>query len=534
MLAHVVGYMSEISPDELKKSPGRYRRGDFIGRRGIERSWEKVLRGVDGRRFIAVDARGNELDRSVEEELIPESERRLPSTPGHNLVLSLDLGLQTVAQKALEENAKAGGVVVVDIHTGGVLALVSSPSYDPNMMTGRISRQALRDLVGDKMQPLFARATQQHYHPGSTFKVVTALAGLEAGLVNPQSATSCSGGYNLGPRRWRCHKDSGHGGGINLRRSLILSCDSYYYWLSDRLGLDPIAEMATRLGFGARSGIELAPEAPGLMPTVAFHERVDKGYAKGYALNAAIGQGSVNVTVLQLAMAYAAIANGGTLYRPHLVRRVEDVEGRLVQEVKPEVVRELGIKPAHLAAVMDGLKAVVAEPGGTAYSKRLSDITVAGKTGTAQNVVIGKRRLKETEMSWEERDHAWFAAVAPADAPEIAIAVINEHGGHGGAAAAPIAMAVIQGYFDLKSREAAGQPLSAQEVAALVPEARFAVGSKPKTDEATAAPGHEGAWHRGEPLSAPEEVAEPERLEPSPKAEAEPRAADVEAVPSPE
>ncbi len=532
MLAHVVGYMSEVSPKELEDSKGKYRRGDFIGRRGIERSYENELRGVDGKRFIAVDAKGRELDKETQDQLIPEEERRLPSTPGHNVVLSLDLGLQTIAERALKANGRAGSVAVVDIHTGFVLSLVSYPSYDPNVLTGRISRKMLRALVEDPMQPLFARATQQHYHPGSTFKVVTALAALGGDVVGPENSTSCGGGYSLGARRWRCHKDSGHGGGINLRRSLILSCDTYYYWLSDRMGLDPISEMARRMGFGKQTGIELSPEAPGLVPTVAFHDRVDKGYSKGFALNAAIGQGAVNVTVLQLVMAYAAIANGGTLYRPRLVRRIEDADGKVLREIGPEVVSTLNIKPAHLASVMDGLEAVVGEPGGTAYSKRLAEVRVAGKTGTAQNVVIGEKRLKEEEMRWEERDHAWFASVAPAEQPEIAVVVLNEHGGHGGSSAAPIAMAVIQGYFDLKRREST-EVLSAQEIADLQPNARFASQATMARLRAEPAPGG-AAPAADEPASSPAEVANPEML-------LEPRtppesgvAHDVEARPSPE
>jgi penicillin-binding protein 2 len=474
-LAHVVGYLSEVSPSEFESSKGKYRRGDFIGRRGIERSMESSLRGIDGRRRIAVDAKGRELDKEFADQLIPKEERLVPPQSGHNVVLSIDLGLQRIAEQALMQDARAGVVVVVDVHTGFVLAMVSEPSYDPNRLTGRISRKDLKALVDDPMQPLFQRAVQQHYHPGSTFKVVTGLAALEMGLATPESSTGCGGGYSLGARRWRCHKDSGHGGGINLRRALQMSCDTYFYWLADKMGLDPIAEMGVRLGFGKTTGIELSPEAPGVMPTEAFHNKVDRGYTKGFALNAAIGQGAVNVSPLQLTMAFAAIANGGTLYKPKLVRRTEDWKGNVIREFEPEVVRELGIKPAYLNAVMQGLKAVVLEPGGTAYSKRLTDVTVAGKTGTAQVVVIGKTREKLQNMAWETRDHAWFASVAPADDPEIAVVVLNEHGGHGGAAAGPVAMAVIQGYFDLKRREVVERRvLNQQEIMEIRPNPRFA------------------------------------------------------------
>jgi penicillin-binding protein 2 len=258
---------------------------------------------------------------------------------------------------------------------------------------------------------------------------------------------------------------------VSLRRALTQSCDTYFYWLADKMGLDPIAAMGEKLGFGHLSGIELPSETAGVMPTEAFHERVDHGYTKGYALNAAIGQGAVNVTPLQLAMAYATLANGGTLYKPHLVMEIDDADGtRTLRQVEPETVRKIEIKPAHLSAIMDGLIGVVNTPGGTAYGKRLADIKMAGKTGTAQNVVIGEKRIKATDMEWAQRDHAWFASIAPADDPEIAVVVINEHGGHGGAAAAPVAMAVIQAYFDYKNKP----PLSEQEILELKPHPHYA------------------------------------------------------------
>ncbi len=472
MLAHVVGYMSEVTAGELKRGHGKYRQGDFIGRRGLEKSFEKELRGVDGKRLVAVDAKGRELDPAAQKELIPRG-RLVPAKAGHNVVLSLDLGLETLAWKALSAAGKAGAVAVVDVHTGALLALVSYPAYDPNEMTGRISRQELQALVKDPLQPLFARALQQQYHPGSTFKVVTALAALAGGYVKPTSTTVCHGGFRLGNRTWRCWKKTGHGV-VDLTRGIQHSCDVYFYWLASKMGLDPIADMAERLGFGRPTGLGLGPEAAGVVPTVAYHERVDHWYSKGFALNAAIGQGAVNVTALQLVMAYAAIANGGTLYRPTIVSRIEDPDGKVAKEVRPRVARRLRIPAADLDAVKKGLFAVVNEPGGTAYYRRLSDVLVAGKTGTAQVVQIGKKRLKEDQMPWKDRDDGWFVAYAPADAPEIAVSVINEHAGEGAYAAEPVAMAVIQGYFDLKKERAAGVELSPEEIANLVPDPQYA------------------------------------------------------------
>jgi penicillin-binding protein 2 len=384
-------------------------------------------------------------------------------------------------------------------------------------MTGRISQRELSEIVDDPLQPLFQRAVQQNYHPGSTFKIVTALAALEKNVVVPEGQTTCNGGYTLGPRRWRCWAEKGHGSGINLRRALVQSCDTYFYWLADRMGLDPIANMAEALGFGHATGIELAPEAPGLVPTVEYHDRVDHGYAKGFALNAAIGQGSVNVTPLQLAMAYAALANGGTLYKPHLVLSVQEEGGRKV-DTNPEVVRKLDVKAAHLAAIMQGLTGVVNSPGGTAYAKRLAEIKVAGKTGTAQNAVIGEKRIKELDMDWAQRDHAWFASIAPADDPEIAVVVLNEHAGHGGAVAAPVAMAVIQTYFDVKAREAQYGPLSEHEIMELKPAPRYAaelLAARDRSEELRDESPTEAPAHSDDGPAAPTEaVANPSILAP--------------------
>lgn len=474
LVAHVVGYLSEVTQAELEKTPGKYRRGDFIGRRGLERTLEKYLRGVDGRILKAVDAKGRELEESLQREFIPADQRRVASRPGHNVVLSLDLGLQSVAQRAMAANAQAGALVVVDVHTGYVLAMVSHPAYDPNRMTGRISRADLKAIVDDPLEPLFQRAVQQHYHPGSTFKIVTALAGLKSGKFRPDSAVGCPGSYRLGSRRWRCWRDAGHGPGISLKQSLKHSCDTWYYWVAHQIGLDAIADMSHALGFGKPTGIELSPEAPGLIPTEQWHRKVEGFYSEGFALNASIGQGSVNVTPLQLAMAFAAVSNGGTLYKPRLVRRIETATGELVEQFPPEVVRELDLAPAQLAAVMDGLRSVVQEPGGTAYWRRLADVEVAGKTGTTQVVRIGDKRVKNEDLPWEHRDHAWFAAVAPADDPEIAVVAINEHGGGGGSAAAPMVMATIQGYFEIKRREGhARTALTPKEISRLEIEPRY-------------------------------------------------------------
>ncbi len=450
--AHLFGYLSEVGPDELDALQAKgldYHEGDYVGRRGVERAFEQFLRGKDGAERVVADAKGRRLP--GRESLIPQSERiRLPR-PGDNVVLSIDARLQRVADEAFP--GKAGAVVALDPRTGFVLAVVSRPEFDPNRLTGRVTRAELAAMAQDPLKPDLFRPIQEQYHPGSTFKAVTALAGLAHHVIGPESSTSCNGGYSLGRRRWRCWKDGGHGL-VDLHRAIVHSCDSFFYWVGDRMGLDPLAETARALGLGRPTGLGLGAEVAGVIPDVAYHDRVTPGgYQRGFALNAAIGQGDVNVTPLQMAVLYAAIGNGGTVYRPQLVRRIEDPEGRVLRHFEPEVTSRLSIAPQSLAAVVDGLTGVVNEPGGTAYPSRLEDVVVAGKTGTAAVVAYGENLYAKLD-SWHN-DDGWFCAFAPADQPEIAVAVINEHAGHGGSAAAPTAMKVIEAYFEEKREDEA-------------------------------------------------------------------------------
>jgi penicillin-binding protein 2 len=457
-LGHVLGYMSEVTPDEMDDHP-EYRRGQTIGRRGLERRWEKELRGADGKQNIAVDAKGRELDKDTQEALIPEAERLVAATPGNNLVLSLDERLQEAADEAFP--GRAGAVVVMEAKTGFVLAMVSRPSYDPNKMSGRISRAELKALNDDPLKPMLNRVMNENYHPGSTFKVVTSLAGLEQGKLTASSTITCTGGYTLGNHRWRCDKPQGHGP-LNVKEALQHSCDAFYYALGDRLGLDPIADMAHRLGYGQPTGLDLGREISGVIPDTQSIIKATGAYTKGHAINASIGQGEINVTPLQQAVAYAAIANGGHVLKPQIVKRIESPEGKVLQEFKPEPDvgngrnGELGVKPLDLEAVRKGLTAVVNEPGGTAYRSRLQDVIFAGKTGTAQVQALGaKQNLKTESQAYLSRDHAWFASFAPAEDPEIVVVVLNEHGGWGAESAAPTASKIIEAWYKLKSQKPA-------------------------------------------------------------------------------
>jgi penicillin-binding protein 2 len=462
-LGHVLGYMSEVTPDELEDSP-EYRRGQTIGRRGLERRWERELRGADGKQNIAVDAKGRELDKDTQEALIPEAERLVPATPGNNLVLSVDEKLQRLADTAFV--GRAGAVVVMEAKTGFILAMVSRPSFDSNKMSGRITRTELKAISDDPLKPMLNRVMNENYHPGSTFKVITSLAGLENDVITPSSSVFCGGSYTMGNHRWRCDKAQGHGS-LDLKHALSHSCDVYYYSVGDRTGLDALSEMARKFGYGQPTGLDLGREIPGYLPDTKSITP-ESGSARAHAINAAIGQGEINVTPLQQAVAYAAVANGGDILRPQIVRRIESPDGKLLREFQPEVLRKLALKSGSLEVIRAGLLAVVNEPGGTAYRSRLPDVELAGKTGTAQVMKLGqKQKLDPATQAYFSRDHAWFAAFAPASDPEIVVVVLNEHGGWGAEAAAPAASKVMAAYFKMKREEPA--PAAAPLVAVPAP-----------------------------------------------------------------
>ena len=451
-LAHVLGYMNEVTSDELARLNGGptverppYAMGDYTGRRGVERAFEQVLRGRDGWVKEVVNARG-EVMRDTNGSTLKRDE--VPPVPGRNLVLSIDARLQSEAETIFP--GTAGVVIALDVKTGFLRAIVSRPAFDPNEMTGRVSSQRLVQLNKDPLQPMVFRAGAEHYSPGSTFKVVTLLAAMQSGAVTAQTGINCPGGYQLGSRRWRCDKESGHGL-VHARQAIQSSCDVFFYRLGDVIGIDAIANMGKAFGLGSVTNLGVAAEVPGVMPDVAYHDRVTPGgYTKGMALNTAIGQGDVNVTPLQMAVLYAAIANGGHVFQPQLVERIETPEGQVLEQFAPKLVRDVPMTPEQRAVLVDALEAVINEPGGTAYGRGIPGIKVAGKTGTAQVARLGALRLKKDQISYWLRDHAWFAAFAPAEDPEIAVVVLNEHSGFGSSGAAPTAMAMIKKYFELK------------------------------------------------------------------------------------
>ena len=436
LAAHLLGYIGEISDDEMdKQGYEEYNPGDYVGKNGIERSWEHELHGNDGGRQLEVDARGRVL-RTV-------SESR--PTVGNSVVLTIDAAVQKQAEKAFGD--QAGAAVALDVNSGEVLAFVSTPSFDPALFSGKLPADVWKSYLDDKRHPLENKALTGQYPPGSTFKIITALAGLENGLINDSTSVNCSGSYELGGSVFKCWNKHGHGI-TSLKKSLRESCDVYYYMLGERLGVDLIAKTAQKFLLGAPLGIGLNNEKPGLIPTAEWKQkRFGKRWFHGETLPVAIGQGYVLMTPIQMASMIATVANEGTVYRPFLVKRIVDTDGKPLKEFKPEIIGRTGISADKFRLVKQGLFAVVNEPGGTGGMARLYDVRVAGKTGSSQVV---KLRDSQRGTPYQFRDHALFVAFAPYDKPEIAVAVVVEHGEHGGSAAAPIAARILRAYFDGK------------------------------------------------------------------------------------
>jgi len=436
LAAHLLGYIGEISDDDLdKKGFEEYNPGDYVGKNGVERSWEHELHGSDGGRQLEVDARGRVL-RTISESY---------PTVGNSVVLTIDAAVQKQAEKAFGD--QAGAAVALDVNSGEVLAFVSTPSFDPALFSGKLPADIWKSYLDDKRHPLENKALTGQYPPGSTFKIITALAGLENGQINESTSVNCKGFYELGKSVFKCWNKHGHGT-TSLKKSLRESCDVYYYQLGERLGVDLIAKTAQKFMLGAPLGIGLNNEKPGLIPTAEWKQkRFGKRWYHGETLPVSIGQGYVLMTPIQLASMIATVANEGTVYRPFLVKRIVDADGKPLKEFKPEIIGRTGISAENFRLVKQGLFAVVNEPGGTGGMARLYDVRVAGKTGSSQVV---KLRDSKQGTPYQFRDHALFVAFAPYDKPEIAVAVVVEHGEHGGSAAAPIAGRILRAYFDSK------------------------------------------------------------------------------------
>lgn len=435
--AHVLGYVGRINLKELKRiDASQYAGTDYIGKNGIERSFEKVLHGRVGLQRVEVNATGR-VQRVLESQ---------PPAPGKDLFLHLDIRLQRDAATVLGE--RRGAVAAIDPRTGGVLALVSQPSFDPNLFVDGISvadYAALRDSL-DK--PLFNRTLRGQYPPGSTIKPFIGLGGLETGVISTASTKYCPGYYQLPghSHKYRDWKRWGHGS-VRLEKAIVESCDVYFYDLAHDMGIDRVHEFLSGFGFGKRTGIDVYGELGGLLPSREWKQRVrNQAWFPGETLIVGIGQGTFLATPLQLAAATAALANGGRYITPRVVRAVR-APGESA-ELLPTGSRELGLSRRNVQAVIDAMVQVVEGPRGTARRIRTDAYRIAGKTGTAQVFSVGqKERYNEDEVEERKRDHALFVAFAPVDEPKIAVAVIIENGGHGGSVAAPVARAVMDSYL---------------------------------------------------------------------------------------
>jgi penicillin-binding protein 2 len=428
LAAHVIGYVGEVSEPELNTTEfAKYSQGDMVGKFGLERQYNDMLMGVDGQRRVVVDSVGRE------HQVLESAE----ATPGNNLQLTLDLDLQAVAELSIA--GTRGAVVAIDPRSGEVLAMTSRPAFDPNAFAGRIRNDQWKELTDDPGNPLLNRAIQAQFAPGSTFKPIVALAGLESGAIDENFSVSCGGGATFYGRFFKCWT-KGHGT-MDLHRGIVHSCDVFFYNVGNKTGIDNIAETAQMTGLGKKTGIDLPGEAEGLIPSSKWKLRTqrEKWYA-GETISVAIGQGAVTVTPIQLASAMGGLAIGGVWYRPHLVRDPSNVE-------EP---RRGNLNPENIAKVVSGMCGVVNEGGGTGVSAAIKGIELCGKTGSAQRVSNDLRKSGKLDKD-EAKDNGWFVGFAPRENPEIVVAALLEGGLHGNLAA-PIVRDVIKAYFDKKAR----------------------------------------------------------------------------------
>ncbi|GBD00018.1 Peptidoglycan D,D-transpeptidase MrdA [bacterium HR17] len=418
LAAHVLGHVGAVTEDELAERPD-LQPFDWTGKMGVERVYDRYLQGDHGREVLEVDAMGAPIQRL----------RREHARAGQTLVLTLDAELQAVAERALQ--GKRGAVVALDPKTGEVLVMASSPTFDPNWFSAGIKPERWRWLVTHRAHPLQNRAIATTHPPGSTFKIVTAVAALLYGKVTPKTRIACGGGRVVGRRFFRCWRRHAT---LDLEHAIGQSCDSYFYTLGLAVGPERLAHVAHLMGLGTKTGIDVPGEAKGVIPTPAWkRHRYHERWFGGDTANMAIGQGYVAATPLQMALVACAVANDGVVMRPHLLKERRDAEGRLIARTAPQVLHRINAPLSLWATVKQGMLAAVYGSGGTAGRLRDLPLRVAGKTGSSEH-----RKGRKT--------HAWFIAFAPADDPRIALCVMVEEAGHGGEVAVPIAKEVLQAF----------------------------------------------------------------------------------------
>ena len=440
---HLLGYVGEVSPEQQDEPAfAGLSQGSIVGKAGVERTYDRVIRGTAGEKTIEVDARGNER----------KTVTVVEQTPGDDLYLSLDLRMQQLAESLLGE--EAGAVVALDPTNGDVLALASHPAFDPNQLSRGLTPAMWEQIVLDQRHPLTNRALQGQYPPGSTFKIIVASAALESDKWSADTKVRCTGAFPFsGSHVFKDWKKGGHGV-MDMEQAIVNSCDVYFYNVGHRLGIDAIAEAAHWFGLGQPTGVDLPSERVGTVPSTEWKQRVRKEqWYPGETISTAIGQGYVTVTPLQMAVATAAVANGGILYKPRLVRAVRARATSRLQEVPPQDRGTVPLQERTFTLLHESLHGVVTH--GTGGRARSKIVEIAGKTGTAQTVAARPLQTSTNDegIPKQFRDHAWFVAYAPADDPKIAVAVIVENTGHGGTFAAPIAKTLIEEYLKVSETD---------------------------------------------------------------------------------
>jgi penicillin-binding protein 2 len=437
--SHLIGYLSEISPEELQSAAFPDNSvGDFIGKFGVEKAYELYFHGKRGIRHVEVNALG-QLTRVLKTE---------EARPGKNIYLTLDIRLQRIAESLLA--GKVGTALAMDPSNGDILAMGVSPAFDPNAFVEGMTYESWNELVSNQFRPLENKAIQGQYPPGSIYKIVAAIAGLEEGVITEHGKLFCPGSYKYGNRTFRCWKRRGHGF-MNATEALAQSCDVYFYQVGERLGVDRLAKYAEACGLGSPTGINLDREARGLVPSKGWKlDRLGVPWQGGETLSVVIGQGFNLVTPIQMLGLISAVANGGIRYKPLVIRRIEFPGGLPVKTQAPVSLGRLPASENTLRIVKKGLMDAVNKPTGTGWIARIAGVDVAGKTGTAQVVRMAEDDEDEPIESklLRHRDHGWFIAFAPAEEPRIAVAVLIEHGGHGSTAAGPIAREMIKTYLE--------------------------------------------------------------------------------------
>lgn len=429
---HLLGYVNEISQEELDRDlKNTYHPGSYIGKEGVEKSYDDLLRGIDGAKYLEVSARGR---------LVGELEEKNPrkTQPGSDIYLTVDLSLQAQAESLLS-NYSAGAIVALNPQNGEILALVSKPTFDPNWFAGILTPEQWKEISTDPNHPLLNRCIQGLYPPGSTFKLLVAGAALEDKLIDSHTKFQpCTGGFQFGNRFFRCWKPEGHGS-LDLKEAIVQSCDVYFYQLGLKLGLERLSEFASQSGFGEKTDIDLPGEMKGFVPTIGFYDRSlgANRWPRSLVMNLAIGQGEILTTPLQLLCFYTALSNGGVCHQPHILKEVISTDGKSFT-LKSTMKYKLPFSSHTINILNEALKDVVNSPSGTGQLAKVTEVFVAGKTGTAQNP--------------HGLEHSWFVCWAPFENPQIAVAVIVENAGHGGSVAAPLAGRIISNYLQKESQ----------------------------------------------------------------------------------